>query len=411
MAQRSSLQSTPDLQRNARRYPERDINILLLGQTGVGKSTFLNAFANYLVNDTLQQALEDQIKVIIPSSFYIANPDTFDEEQIILGEEDENDRFCENGESATQQCRSYVFPIGSRNLRFIDTPGISDTRGLEQDMKNFQEILSYIAQYEHLNAVCILLKPNEERLNVLFRFCVNELLRHLHNEAKENLIFVFTNARTTFFSPGSTKKLLEGLLNKHRDEQKVTIPFSRRNTFLFDNEPFRYLAIRKKGIQLFENQTDSYTKSWNHSVQECGRLMEYILTRPLHAISNTISLNEAEQLIRKLPRPIAETAKLIEDNIQLAKDHKKKVLQNPEIASQGIPQNSGTIIHLNYSRTVCIGENCCRVIEEGGDMKIEYLSICHENCYLKGVVQETLYDPKLEDCTLMYAQGGKRFFL
>ena len=35
---------------------ERDINVLLLGATGVGKTTFINAFANYIVNDTLQQA-------------------------------------------------------------------------------------------------------------------------------------------------------------------------------------------------------------------------------------------------------------------------------------------------------------------------------------------------------------------
>ena len=130
--------------------------------------------------------------------------------------------------------------------------------------------------------------------------------------------------------------------------------------------------------------------------------MEYIVTRPIHAISNTLSLNEAEQLVRKLPRPIAETVRLIEDNIQLAKDHKKKVLENPEIASQGIPQNDVTVTVLKHPRTVCVGDDCCRVIEEGGDMKIEYLSICHDNCYLKGVVQETLYDPKLEDCIAMH---------
>ena len=77
--------------------------------------------------------------------------------------------FGLKGESSTQQCRSFVFPIGDRNLRFIDTPGIGDSiRGFKQDTKNFQEILTYIVQYEHLNAVCILLKSNEDRSNITF---------------------------------------------------------------------------------------------------------------------------------------------------------------------------------------------------------------------------------------------------
>jgi GTPase SAR1 family protein len=407
MARRRSSRGRSDLYPNANCPRDREINILLLGPTGVGKTTFINAFANYLVNDTLEQADEDEMQIIIPSAFSFTMPDTFDEKVITLGKEDEHEKFTDVSQSNTQQCRSFVFPIGDRNLRFIDTPGIGDTRGLEQDTKNFLEILNYIAQYEHLNGVCILLKPNEERMTILFRFCVNELLRHLHVSASENLIFVFTNARSTFFMPGTTKKLLQGLLDKHRVDHNVDIPFSRENSFLLDNEPFRYLAIRKHGIHLDDDQTQSYCKSWDISVKEYGRLMEHIVTRPLHAVCNTLSLNEAEQLIRKLARPIAETAKLIEENIQLARDHKKNVLENPEIASQGIPQNNAVVIPLKHPRTVCVGEDCCQVIDVGNEKRMEYLHVCHDECYLNGVVQETLYDPKLEECTAMDPEEGK----
>ncbi|CAF3866599.1 unnamed protein product [Rotaria sp. Silwood1] len=95
---------------------------------------------------------------------------------ITIGEQDEHEQFSDAGHSNTQHCRSFVFPISDRNLRFIDTPGVGDTRSIEQDAKNFQEILTFIAQYEYLNGVFILLKSNEERLNIFFRFCVNELL-------------------------------------------------------------------------------------------------------------------------------------------------------------------------------------------------------------------------------------------
>ena len=132
---------------------EREINILLLGQTGVGKSTFINAFVNYITNDTLEQAVNDEMQAVIPSSFAFTDPGTFAERMIVVGDEDKYERFGRMGECHTRQCRSFIFPIGDRNLRFIDTPGIGDTRGLKQDARNFQEILTYTAQYEHLNAV------------------------------------------------------------------------------------------------------------------------------------------------------------------------------------------------------------------------------------------------------------------
>ncbi|CAF3879161.1 unnamed protein product [Adineta steineri] len=406
MAMRYQRQQKNSIKANRYCPPDREISILLLGQTGVGKSTFINAFANYIVNDTLEEAVNDEIQVIIPSSFSYTDQDTFEEKQIAIGFEDEYETFSTEGQSSTQQCRSFVFPIGNRNLRLIDTPGIGDTRGIEQDSKNFQEILAYIAQYEHLNAVFIMVRPNEERLNILFRFSINELLRHLNIDIKDNIMFVFTNARSSFYMPGSTKKLLEALFNKHRLEYNVEIPFSRDNTFLFDSESFRYLALCKNNIQLDENQTKSYTRSWDHSVKEYARLMKRINAHSLHAVSNILSLNEAEQLIRKLPRPIAETAKLIEENIQLAKEHKQKVLVNPQIALEGIPQNNAIIKTLKHPRTVCVGENCCRVIEVNDEKQMEYLHICHDECYLAGVVQETLYDLKLQDCTAMEPEEG-----
>ena len=80
----------------------------------------------------------------------------------------------------TQQTRTYAFPFGENMLHLIDTPGIGDTRGDEADKANFENIMKHLTYYEEIHAICILLKPNEARLNLMFKYCIQELLGHLH---------------------------------------------------------------------------------------------------------------------------------------------------------------------------------------------------------------------------------------
>ena len=123
-----------------------DINILLLGPTGVGKTTFINSFANYLVYNSLNEAIEGQLQAIIPAWFTFMDRDTYEDRTIVIGTPDESEKKGHVGQSCTRQCRSFVFRIGNRNLRLIDAPGVGDTQGLLQDEKNFEDILAYIAQ-------------------------------------------------------------------------------------------------------------------------------------------------------------------------------------------------------------------------------------------------------------------------
>jgi GTPase SAR1 family protein len=386
--------------------PNREINILLLGQTGIGKTTFINSFANYLVHDTLDDAINGEMKVIIPTSFSFTDPETFEEQSIQIGGENNHGKTTENGQSCTQQCQSFVFPVGDRNLRLIDTPGMGDTRGSEQDNKNLFEILTYISHYEHLNGICIFLKPNEERLTISFRLCIKQILHYLHKGVRENMIFIFTSARSTFFRPGSSKKLLQVLLNEQCGQDDLEIPFSKENTFLLDNESFRCLALRKNRIQVNDEQMENYKDSWHHTVGEYQRLMNYISTRELHAIANTLSLNEAEQLIRKLSRPIAETLRLIQQNIQLAKDFKQDV-QNHRNTSYGLFQYIAQILPLQKPRLVCVNKQCSGMQNIGNEKKKISYRVCREKSYLTGVIQEAIGDSRIGQCEIFDNQTGR----
>ena len=146
------------------------MNALIIGETGVGKSTFVNAFVNYLAYQTLDEAEGAETITVLPASFLITTGHDFKEVTVNIGDPDPNEDFNERGASVTQHCRSYIIRLRSDlRLRLIDTPGMGDTRGIEQDMKNIDHILSYVDQFTHLDAVCFLLKPNTARMTIFFR--------------------------------------------------------------------------------------------------------------------------------------------------------------------------------------------------------------------------------------------------
>jgi len=228
------------------------VNILILGETGVGKSTFINAFINYLTFGTLDDALKgDELQWVIPCSFQTqvmdrSRPDgRIIQHKIIVGDRDD-EHDGSKGDSATQQTSVYPINIGSKTIRLIDTPGIGDTRGVQYDKKNMADILATLNSYEELHGILILLKSNSARLTITFEFCVKELLTHLHRSAVNNIAFGFTNTRISNYTPGDTFGPLETLLAQ---QPEVQLSLTMQTSYCFDSESFRYLAAHKQGVK------------------------------------------------------------------------------------------------------------------------------------------------------------------
>ncbi|CAG9982203.1 unnamed protein product [Clonostachys byssicola] len=369
------------------------INILILGETGVGKSTFINAFINYLSYETLDLAkASEQLET---------NPNQPIEEKIIKvgGRDDEADGS--RGASATQQTNVYSVNIGSATYRLIDTPGIGDTRGIQFDKQNMADILRTLSSYENLHGILILLKSNNARLTITFRFCVKELLAHLHRSAVENIVFGFTNTRISNYTPGDTFQPLMSLLEQHSD---MGLTLSNSTIYCFDSESFRYLAAYKKGC-LLPNEED-FRRSWEHSRMESVRLVDYFKTRKPHSVVSTLSLNGARQLIMELTKPMAEISKLIRENITALEDKQQQLLDTRLTGDNlrkrlQLDKIQFESHKLDKPRTVCKNATCCDFKDSGkgdGETVTIFKSHCHRACTLNKVKQDVVAHPNLIRC-------------
>ncbi|CAB4395285.1 unnamed protein product [Rhizophagus irregularis] len=389
--------------------PSQDeTNILLLGETGVGKTTFVNAFANYLKFKTLSDAKSGDIEIFVSSKFTITD-ENYNNKVIKIGKADSNEQLENVSASSTQECRSYIFHLAkNKRIRLIDTPGIGDTRGIDQDKKNFENILNFISNFKFLNGICILLKPNNSRLNVVFRFYIQELLSNLHKNAKDNIAFCFTNSRGTFYRPGDTLPSLKKQLEEFKKRSTIEIKANKETMYCFDNESFRFLAAIKAGVSFTDTDEQSFSESWDKSADESSRLIKYIMTRPPHKIKHTLSLNNSRNIVTMLSKPLAEIEQLIQINIKLVKEKQKELENFNQITEEfkdklNILQLKLEPIALEYPRTVCTNSNCIKFLQiKLTNIKtIDYATHCCPSCNLTNIRCDKIDGTALRCCPVL----------
>jgi hypothetical protein len=384
--------------------PFKELNILILGETGVGKSTWINGFHNYLLYSSLKEAEENDLCSVIPTKFIVCD-ENFEEISVSTGED--TNEIQSTGQSATQQSKVYHFNLSDGTaVCLIDTPGIGDTSGIDQDKKNFENILNTLSDHEELHGICILLKPNNARMGVVFKYCLKELLTYLHRDASKNIMFCFTNSRGTFYRPGDTMPVLKTLLKSNLD---VEIPVSQNTVYCFDSEAFRFLAaIKNKShpVKFPDEERENFAKSWERSCNETERMMKHIKSLTPHPIQNTINLNFARHLVQKLTRPMAKITQNIQSNKGVLQDEIQDIEQTKTNIKdlekkKFVKKIDLEIIKIAYPKTVCTDSKCSQVYGGGDYKKIKYTSICHDHCYLTGVSHETIGDAQLMSCACM----------
>ena len=320
-------------------YPTIDITkenytkiytILMLGETGSGKTALLNCLTNYLMN--IDYSNDFRYKLIVEDSSLIT-PE----------------------KSTTKTLNIYNIIFNNILFKVIDTPGFGDTSGPEKDKETTNSI-KYLFENEidGLNLIGFVAKSSENKLTDRQQFIIDNILDLFGNDVVSNFLVLMT------FYDGSEPQMAK-VIPKNKIFKERIIPICGKNWFLTFNNSAMYN----------KNESDFFLKNYYEiSSKNFGKFLEklYSLT-PISTLKskNVLEkrlllefklnkLNEEKEKYIELLSNKENQIKNIEEQQKMYDSSKKKIFEfyNLNIMKEKIPNNSYNIL--------C--KNCYKVCKE-----------------------------------------------
>jgi hypothetical protein len=277
-----------------------------------------------------------------------------------------------------------------------------DTAGTEQDEENTRMILDTVSLFNELHAICILLKSTDTRMTTEYRYCLSELLMHLHKNALMNVVFVFTNTRGSDYKPGNAYTPLNAYLQELGASKGINVELSRDVIYCIDNEAFRFQCAYNQHAQFRNADPTPYARSWDASRESTFRLINRMRQLRPHDVKETLSINDARAAILMLIQPLTAITALIQANAANYTDNFDHVVtqlqQNLAISNFDIQ-----VEELARPRTVCTEKKCIAAERLTGSNRYVtyYKQVCHAECYLENVPLKRCPEPALLRCNAM----------
>jgi GTP-binding protein EngB required for normal cell division len=217
-------------------YPHKVL--MMVGATGTGKSTLINALTNHFLGVTF----EDHFR------FQLISP------------EDEGGK--KQTHSQTSWVNAYIFMPHPNSgvpyrLTIIDTPGYGDTRGIAQDQSITAQIKAFFSSkdigVDHINGVAIVVKASDTRLTDAQKYIFGSILNIFGRDMESSIMIIATHA-------DSTKILALDAL------KESNVPINPSLTFPVNNN-----ALYERNISRDDDDDDSteiFRITWNKNTKK-----------------------------------------------------------------------------------------------------------------------------------------------
>ena len=239
------------------------INLLLLGEGGVGKTTFVNSFFNYFTFPNPETARANGVEVVAPVTAFFTSSGKQHSVPI------KPTTTYEPRSSTDGKFREYVIQASHRQVRLIDSVGFEElTRGEE----TFEDVFQQLKSLKELHGVCFLIKSSISRMsNLLESYLMQTLLAFDLYDVVKNVIFIFTSSGDVSFSTGHALSVLRGFVDTIKSRIGASIPLKEQNVFCVENKGFLHFGMERNRVNFHQEAIRIAMNNWNVSSGECLR--------------------------------------------------------------------------------------------------------------------------------------------
>lgn len=263
--------------------PENDLEtktVLLLGETGVGKTTFLNTFLNMVFG----VALEDELRLQL---------------------QDQMDRAKDSTQSQTEYTTAFTIyrqegmpqPF---NYMVIDTPGLGDTEGERKDKVNEKCLRFYLTNeswIKHLNCVGLVWKASNQKLDGRSQEILSNINKLLGFDIKGMTDILLTFS--TFEESAATQVIRKSGINY-------------KEVFHFDNIPLYQCPKQKEKKKLHAFMWESMVDNFKTFLEELNQRQPQELKITARLLLAQAKLEDAQTRLNA----IDQSSALMSDQLQ-----------------------------------------------------------------------------------------------